>query len=116
MKVIFHATVTAMLGCLLVMLLMSCDSRHTYIGTYQTSDDDAGPCEPTVIDLRENGEGAWKCDNEEVAFTWYVKDGEIRIHTREGGVMTCVLTANGFDVMLPNETELRFEKISPDNK
>jgi hypothetical protein len=118
----FYAVTEAIRGCplivffLLLTLMVSCDSRQTYIGTYQSEDARGGPCEPTVIDLREHGEGAWKCDHEEVAFTWYVKDGEIRIHTREGGIMTGTLMENGFLLMMPLETELRFEKTSPAEK
>lgn len=112
MKANCHALIGAILGCLL--LVVSCDSRQTYIGTYLAPDVGGGPCEPTVVDLRENGEGTWTCNHEEVAFTWYVKDSEIRIHTREGGIMAGVLTENGFFLMMPNEMELRFEQISPD--
>jgi hypothetical protein len=113
-KANFCAGITAICGCLLLMtVLMSCDSRQTYIGTYLAADAGGGPCEPTVVDLRENGEGTWTCNHEEVTFTWHVKDGEIRIHTREGGIMTGTLTKNGFLLRMPLETELRFEKISP---
>ncbi len=115
MKTKFHTGIAAICGCLL-LFMVSCDSRQTYIGTYQSVNARGGPCEPTVLDLQVHGEGAWKCDNEEVSFTWYVKDGEIRIHTREGGIMTGTLTANGFSLMMPSEMELQFEKISPDNK
>lgn len=113
MKANCHAVIGSILGCLL-LLVVSCDSRQTYIGTYIAPDVGGGPCEPIVIDLKEIGEGTWTCNNEEVAFTWYIKDGEIRIHTREGGIMTGVLTANGFFLMMPNEMELRFEQTSPD--
>lgn len=120
MKAKYYAPSETIRGCpliftvfILLALMVSCDSRQTYIGTYQSVNSHGGPCEPTVIDLREHGEGAWKCEHEEVAFTWYIKDGEIRIHTREGGIMSGPLNENGFSLMMPLETELHFEKISP---
>ena len=60
----------------------------------------------------ENGEGSWECCGNEVLFSWYVKGNELRINTKEGGIMVGELQKESFIITLPGNKKLTFVKIS----
>ena len=41
----------------------------------------------TSLELKETGVGVWRVGDDEVAFSWYVKDNELRLDTKSGGVI-----------------------------
>jgi hypothetical protein len=96
--------------CLFVLVGFGCNSTDSYLGTYQAIDiTEEGPKENT-IELMENGKGAWGCCDGEVLFTWYVKGKELRINTKEGGIMVGKLKNDSFSITLPGNKRLLFVK------
>lgn len=94
----------------------ACDSSENYVGTYRAIDITSAERTENTIELLENGEGAWGCCDGEVLFTWYVKKNELRINTKEGGIMVGEIKKNAFTITLPGEKTLTFVKIpSPDD-
>ena len=93
--------------CLFVCIGFGCNSTDSYIGTYQAIDTTK---ETHHIELMENGEGAWGCCAGEVLFTWYVKRDELRINTKEGGIMVGKLNNQSFTITLPGKKMLLFVK------
>jgi hypothetical protein len=92
----------------------ACSSKDDYIGTY-TSVEGTGPAKKeNVIVLMESGEGTWKCCHEasanEVSFSWTIKGKELRIYTKDGGVMTGELMKHSFVMRLPDRKALTFYK------
>ncbi len=95
---------------LFVCIGFGCNAAtDSYIGTYQAIDTTK---EPHMIELMENGEGAWGCCEGEVLFTWYVKGDELRINTKEGGIMVGKLENDSFSITLPGKKMLLFVKES----
>jgi len=88
----------------------ACDSNDKYIGIYMATDHQAEKDKDNVIELMENGEGLWGCCQGEVSFTWYVKGKELRINTKEGGIMVGKLEKESFTIVLPGKKKLRFIK------
>lgn len=92
-------------ACLFVFIGFGCNATDSYEGHYQAIDTKK---EPHNIELMENGEGAWGCCDGEVLFTWYVKGDELRINTKEGGIMVGKLNKDSFSITLPGKKRLLF--------
>lgn len=71
--------------CLLLLLILSCGSKDQYIGTYQADPDDSHKPAEIVMELKANGAGIWRVNDDEVPFAWYIKGGELRVNTKGGG-------------------------------
>lgn len=96
---------------LLVFIGFGCSSTENYIGQYRAIDNTGETQKENLIDLKENGEGIWACCDGEVSITWYVKGKELRINTREGGIMVGKLKKDSFVITLPGKKVLTFIKV-----
>ena len=65
----------------------------------------------TVIELKANGDGAWKSGGEEIPFSWHIKGGELRINTKGGGVIVGGLEKDTIHLILPGNKKMTFRKI-----
>ncbi|RJP93862.1 MAG: hypothetical protein C4518_04965 [Desulfobacteraceae bacterium] len=99
-------------ACLLMFGGFACNSIDNYAGKYQAVDITESGKKINHIELMENGEGAWTCCDGEVLFTWYVKNKELRINTKEGGIMVGKLENSSFTIALPGKKILTFVKVS----
>jgi hypothetical protein len=91
---------------------LGCNSKDTYIGTYQAVDSGGGSLEGDIsIELMENSKGVWKRGDEEIPFSWYIKRNTIRINTRDGGIIIGHLKRKGITMQMPGEVEITFRKI-----
>jgi hypothetical protein len=97
--------------CLLLLLLLACESRDRYIGVYRAEADKGSKQTEVIMELKANGDGAWRMGDEEIPFTWYTKSGELRINTKGGGVIVGSMAADSFQVKLPSAGPLFFKKI-----
>lgn len=113
MKFIKTGLVRIMIAGLIVAGGFACQSRDRYVGTYESSDSGDGTQKKNIIELMENGEGLWRCCDDEVQFVWYVKEDELRINTKEGGIMVGNLRDGAFTITLPGNKRLRFTRIFP---
>ncbi|MDA8404530.1 MAG: hypothetical protein M0Z56_10100 [Desulfobacteraceae bacterium] len=107
-KIIILYAVTA---CLFVFGGFACSPTDEYIGKYKAIDITENAQKESYIELMENGEGSWTCCDGEVLFTWYVKKNELRINTKEGGIMVGKLKNKSFTIMLPGKKTLTFVKM-----
>lgn len=90
----------------------ACHSNDRYIGIYESLDRGDGTLKKNVIELLENGEGVWRCCDGEVPFIWYVKGRELRINTKEGGIMVGNLRDDAFTIILPGNKKLTFTRAA----
>jgi hypothetical protein len=97
--------------CLLVIFVIACGSREKFIGAYKAAANDSSKQTETLMELKANGDGVWRVNEEEVPFAWYVKDGELRINTKGGGVIVGTIEKNAFRVTIPGIGTLLFEKV-----
>jgi len=96
---------------LILALVSACGSRDQFIGTYRAEGKDLAKQEETAIELKANGDGAWKSGGEEISFSWYIKSGELRIHTKGGAVIVGRLERDTIHLTLPGDKEMTFRKI-----
>ena len=65
----------------------------------------------TVLELKANGDGAWKSGGEEIPFSWYIKGAELRINTKGGGVIVGDMERDTILLTLPGSKLMTFRKI-----
>ncbi len=98
-------------ACLLAFIGFACNSTDSYVGKYQAIDMTDETHKENFIELMENRQGVWTCCDGEVPFTWYVKDNDLRINTKEGGIMVGKLKNESFIITLPGNKMLSFVKV-----
>lgn len=99
--------------CLLLFFIVSCESKDGAIGTYQAAPGDSPKKAEIVMELKANGNGIWRVDDEEVSFAWYVKDGELRVNTKGGGVIIGTMEKDTIHISLPGTKSMAFKKVPP---
>ncbi len=99
--------------CLSLLLLFSCGSKDQVIGIYQAHPEDLQKQAEIAIELKPNGAGIWRVNDEEVSFAWYVKDGELRVNTKGGGVIVGTMEKDTFHISLPGTKSMAFKKVPP---
>jgi len=99
------------------MLLVSCDSKGRYAGVYKAEVRESTKQKEIVLELKENGDGLWKVNSDkaksgfvETPFAWYIKRGELRIHTKGGGVIVGKIDRDTIQMTLPGYKALVFRK------
>jgi len=100
------AVIEISLLCLFLTLFLSCESNDRYVGAYEAKDT-AGE---VLLELKAGGEGNWISGSQEVPFSWYLKGGELRINTREGGVIVGKIQGDTIEVDIPGRKGMVFRK------
>jgi len=96
---------------LLLILTVACGSKDEVAGNYQAEGNDLPGQVATVIELKANGDGAWKSGGEEIPFSWQIKGAELRINTKGGGVIVGALEKDTIHLTLPGKEKMTFRKI-----
>ena len=103
--------------CLFVTFLVSCESRDRYVGVYHADAKGSAKQQEIILELKENGDGLWRVSSDEVAgtfvevpFAWYIKRGDLRLHTRAGGVIIGKIDKDKIQMTLPGSKVLTFRK------
>ena len=100
----------SLLLCLVLVLVCSCGSKEKVAGTYRAEAVQGGKQVQSILDLKENGEGSWKVGDDEVNFSWYIKNDELRVNTKGGGVLVGDLEKDAIRISLPGFDTLTFKK------
>jgi hypothetical protein len=107
----FRNRIPLLLACALLLVLFSCESKDKYAGTYKAESRVTPKQAEIVIELKANGDGLWRVEGEEVAFTWYIKRGELRVNTKGGGVIVGKLEKDSIHMTLPNMKTMTLKKV-----
>jgi len=94
------------LWCLFLALCPACESKDKYAGTYAAQ----GKTGEVRMELKASGEGLWIAGNQEVSFSWHIKAGDLRINTKEGGVIVGKIEGSDIKINLPGQKELVFKR------
>ena len=97
--------------CLLLLFLFACGSKDRYAGTYKADAADWPKPDEATVELKENGEGTWRVGDEEISFSWDMKESELRVNTRGGGIILGSLKDGVIRITLPNSRTMAFKKI-----
>lgn len=98
--------------CIFFLLgLSACPSPERFEGTYVAVENGSSPHgDETIIELKENSQGVCRTDEQEVPFRWSVRNREIRLHTKEGGIIVGEITSDTLTLTLPGEKKMTFKK------
>ena len=88
-----------------------CGSGTQHVGTYIAEIKDSSHRSEATMELKETGVGVWRVGDDEVTFSWYVKGNELRLNTKNGGVIVGSLDNQIIHVTLPGSKELLFRKV-----
>lgn len=100
-----------LLICLILSAIAACDQGTSHIGTYIAEIKDIPHHHETTLELKETGVGVWRMGDDEVAFSWYLKDNELRLDTKTGGVIVGSLDHGVIHITLPGPREIFFKKV-----
>lgn len=65
------------------------------------------------LELGPNGQGSWSKGEERVLFKWEIKDNQIWLHTKSGGVVAGKIVAEDrIEINLPGTERLIFKKVT----
>ena len=100
------------LVCIFLFFACSCGEKEEYIGTYEVEVTDETPerLEEAYIELKANGEGNWAVEDQEVPFRWAVKKGQLRLNTKEGGVIVGELKDDVLEIQMPGAKTMTFNR------
>lgn len=96
--------------CLVLSFTLGCESREQLIGTYVSEAKDAPKLGETALELKDNGAGVWRVGDEEVSFSWYVKGGQLRVNTKNGGVIVGEIEKDAIRISLPGSKMMVFKR------
>jgi len=93
-----------------LLLSWSCESKERYAGKYTVVEGGSPKQEEVFLELKPNGEGIWVVGTQEVTFSWYIKKGDLRVNTKEGGVLVGKIKDDTFRITVPGRGEMLFKK------
>jgi hypothetical protein len=99
------------IGILVLGGLGGCGGNEGFPGRYRAEIKGAGPPQAAILELNENGQGVWKISGDQLSFKWEVRGEEIRLHTREGGVLIGFREDKTIHLRLPGMPALTFTRL-----
>ena len=58
-----------------------------------------------------NGQGSWSIEEDNVSFKWEIRENEIWLHTKSGGVIVGKIVGETIEINLPAAGEYYFKKV-----
>lgn len=86
---------------LFLILTLSCEQKERYAGIYVARKGELPESSEAYIELRDNGQGIWRVLDDEASFNWGVDDGEIKLHTKSGGIIIGKINNDILEISLP---------------
>ena len=97
---------------ILLLFTFSCIQVDRYSGKYLATEKEQSEQTELFIELQEDGIGIWRALDDEVSFRWDVKNNQIRLHTKSGGVILGEIQGDHtFEIELPGHRVLNFKKV-----
>jgi hypothetical protein len=100
-----------LLACLVLVFTFGCTREDKYIGSYTATEKSPPEFREMQVELQKDGLGIRRVHDEEIQFEWKVKDSELRIHTRDGGILTAKINNGILEVTLPGSKILYLQKV-----
>jgi hypothetical protein len=102
-----------LLFCIPLAVTIGCGSRTPQLGTYiaEMNAHVTPNQRETSLELKETGVGVWRVGDDEVALSWYVKNDELRLNTKSGGVIVARMDNEVLHITLPGSEDLTFRRV-----
>ncbi|MDA8307529.1 MAG: hypothetical protein M0Z81_11955 [Deltaproteobacteria bacterium] len=80
------------------------------VGSYKAETSAPSPHGSVSMELKETGAGVWMVGDNEITFSWHVKGDQLRLYTKNGGIITGELKGGVIQISLPGLNKLSFKK------
>ncbi len=94
---------------LLVPFLSSCRQKDIYEGIYKAQEEPS-KYSASQLELMEKGQAVWRVPDDEVSFRWDIKDSEIWLSTKSGGIIIGEIHGDTITITLPGENKMSLKK------
>ena len=94
---------------LLLIITFSCVSKERYAGKYVEQGEVSSKI--SEIELKENGQGFWRVQDDEISLTWNISHNELRLHTKSGGVIIGRMKDDVLEILLPGSKTKHFRRV-----
>jgi len=84
-----------------MMLSFSCAPKDIYEGIYKAEGGSSHKYCNSQIELMERGLAVWRVPEDEVSFRWDIKDSEIWLSTKSGGIIIGKIDGDVIEMQLP---------------
>jgi hypothetical protein len=95
------------------MTASSCEKREPYTGRYLAQEGTLPSQSEISIELKDQGMGVFRVGDDEAPFRWQVKNKEIRLHTKSGGVLIGTIQEDLLHMSLPGTKIKVFKRVTP---
>jgi hypothetical protein len=96
--------------CFILLSLFSCGPQDIYKGVYRVEGEHPAKHSMAQIELKEKGMGVWRVHNDEASFRWDVKDSEIWLSTKLGGIIIGKIQGGFIEITLPGSKTMSFKR------
>ncbi len=98
--------------CLILTFFSSCAQQDIYEGTYKAINAEDSKYSGCQLELMEKGQAIWRVPDDEVSFRWDIKDSEIWLSTKAGGIIIGTIHKDTIKITLPGAKAMSFKKVS----
>ncbi len=95
---------------LFLIVIISCDKKERYAGVYRAQEGELQKPSEIYIELKENGQGVWRVNDDEVSFNWNFDKNEVRLHIKTGGIIIGKISDDTLAISLPGSKVRYFKK------
>jgi len=111
-KLNIPAPLLVFLACLVFFLTFSCARNDIYEGVYVAESGSSNKCSNSQIELMEKGLAVWRLPDDEVSFRWNIKNNEIWLSSKSGGIIIGQIRDKTIEIALPGmDTTCYFRKV-----
>jgi hypothetical protein len=97
--------------CFMLFSIYACEPKDIYEGVYKVEGETPPKNTETQLELKERGIGVWRVFDEEVSFRWDIKDSEIWLSTKLGGIIIGKIRGEIIEITLPGSKAMSFRKV-----
>lgn len=94
----------------ILLSLFSCAPKDVYEGVYRVEGEHPAKYSMAQIELKEKGMGVWRVHDDEAPFRWDVKDSEIWLSTKLGGIIIGKIQSGFIEITLPGSKTVSFKR------
>jgi len=96
---------------LLLAVASSCARKDIYEGIYKAQGGETSKYSGSQLELMEKGQAVWRVPDDEVSFRWDIKDTELWLSTKSGGIIIGKIIGDTIEITLPGAKKMFFKRL-----
>ena len=106
-----HVCLLFLVLCFCFAALPGCEDTAAVPGRY-VAESHGEQAQRIELQLDPDGQGSWTSEDDRIAFKWESPAGEIRLHTRTGGIIQGSLSQGIIEFTIPGTGRVTFKKVA----